>query len=87
MGVTDVDQLAFASLLENEVNIGGHIILSHLVEREVPVLFVVNSEVLVQVGVDGASAVAKPHIGAVLGQDAGCGEFWQVEEPGACDVD
>jgi hypothetical protein len=60
--MAEVNNLFSASLVQNIMEIGWHIILTHFVECEVPELFVISIVLNVLVGEAGSSAVSDPHI-------------------------
>lgn len=56
-------------------------------EREVPVFVIIDSQVGVQIRIDGSSVVTKPHVGAVVCQKTSRSFVGWAKEPGASDVD
>lgn len=84
--MTNIDHFLFFGLRKDEIDVSGNIILSHMVESEIPVFLIIDRQVHVFVGVDSATVVSKPNIMALVSQDA-CGCLvWRVKEPSACDV-
>ena len=57
-----VDHLAHSGVVQDEVDVGGDVVLAHLMEREIPVFVVVDSQIYMLEGIDCTSAISQPYI-------------------------
>ena len=83
----DIVDLIDSCLIKDVIDVSWEVVDTHLMEREVPVLLIIISQVDMLVRVGGAPVVAKPNIKSSSCEIVGKLLIWGVEEPSSCNVD